>query len=131
MARGAVTLTGDKRFVRAIAHLKRPLLDAINRKGLKRAGTRTQARTRSAYLSGTPLRRITGQLHASIQIGSKRPHETIAIGTNLPQAGPLHFGSPNKNLRPRPFLFPAIEDEIPRFTDIWIEEIEKAVGSVQ
>ncbi len=131
MARQNVSLTGDKRFARALKKLRRPELDNINRKGLRRAGRLSKLRTQSTYLSGSPLRRITGELFGSIKLAARDPNTEIIIGTDLRQAGPLHFGWPKHNLRPRPFLFPAVLDEFPRFVDIWIDEIAKSLGSVK
>ena len=125
------SLRGDKRFVRAIAKLRDPELKKLNTRALKRAGERVRNRARRSYLSGSPLRKITGDLFASVIASSPRPADFMTIGSPLPQAMPLHFGWPAHNMRPRPWLFPALEDEIPTLADVWISEMDKAVGAAR
>ena len=132
MARGGgVTLRGDKRFRKAISKLGEPELSKLNRRALKRAGERVRDRARTGYLSGSPLRRITGELFSSVVATSPQPAEFIRIRSPLPQAMPLHFGWPKHNMKPRPWLFPALEDEFPKLGDIWIDEMDRVVGSVR
>lgn len=122
------TIRGDKRFIKAISNLRDPELKKLNTRALKRAGERVRDRARRGYLSGSPLRRITGELFNSVGLESSRPHEFIRIGSPLPQAMPLHFGWPAHNMRARPWLFPAMEDEFPKLSEIWVEEMDRAVG---
>ncbi len=131
MARGggSATVRGDKRFLKAIGKLRDPELKKLNTRALRRAGELVRKRARSGYLSGSPLRRLTGELYDSVVLTSSKPDEFIKIGSPLPQAMPLHFGWPKHNMRARPWLFPALEDEFPKFADIWIDEMARAVGS--
>ena len=128
---GSVSIRGDKRFLKAIANLRDPELKKLNTRALKRAGERVRDRARSGYLSGSPLRRITGELFSSVVVTTTRPDEFVKIGSPLPQAMPLHFGWPAHNMKPRPWLFPALEDEFPKLADIWIDEMDRAVGAVR
>ena len=121
------SLRGDKRFLRAIDKLSAPELDALNTRALRRVGVMVRNRARSGYLSGSPLRKITGDLFGSVVATSRHPAESISIGSPLTQAMPLHFGWPAHNMKARPWLFPALDDEFPRFGDIWIDEMQRSV----
>ena len=125
------SLRGDKRFLRAIAKLRDPELKALNTRALRRAGSRVVDRARSGYLSGSPLRRITWDLFDSVDAVQRHPGESVSIGSPLPQAMPLHFGWPAHNMKARPWLFPALDDEFPKLADIWIDEMERAVGATR
>ena len=124
------SLRGDKKFLRAVAKLANPELKALNKRALARAGRRIIRRAQTGYLSGSPLNRITWELFNSVIATSRHPAEFITIGSPLDQAMPLHFGWPAHNMKPRPWLFPAADDEFPRLSDIWIDEMSRAVGSV-
>ncbi len=128
---GVASIRGDKRFIKAIGKLRDPELKKLNTRALKRAGERVRDRARSGYLSGHPLRRITSELFNSVVVTTTRPHEFVKVGSPLPQALPLHFGWPAHNMKPRPWLFPALEDELPKLADIWVDEMDRAVGSTR
>ncbi len=128
---GSATIRGDKKFLKALSKLRDPELKRLNTRALKRAGIRVRDRARSGYLSGNPLRRITSELYDSVALTSPRPDEYIKIGSPLPQAMPLHFGWPAHNMRARPWLFPALDDELPKLGDIWIDEMSRSVGAVR
>ncbi len=125
------SLHGDKRFLRAIAKLRDPELKKLNTRALRRVGVRVRDRARSGYLSGSPLRNITGELFGSVKFLVPPSAAFVAIGSPLDQAMPLHFGWPAHNMKARPWLFPALEDEFPKLGDIWINEMERAVGGAR
>jgi len=126
-----VRVRGDKRLLKAIAKLRDPELKQVNTRALKRAGEAIRDRARNSYLSGDPLRRITGELYHSVTLTSERPDEFVKVGSPLPQAMPLHFGWPAHNMKARPWLFPALEDEFPRLPDIWVDEMDRSVRAVK
>ena len=130
-AGGGATIRGDKRFRKALSKLRDPELAKLNTRALRRAGERVRDRARRGYLSGSPLRRITGELSGSVVVTSPRPAEFIKIGSPLPQAMPLHFGWPAHNMKARPWLFPALDDELPKLGDIWIDEMDRSMGTVR
>ena len=123
-------LRGDKRFRKALSKLGEPELSRLNTRALRRAGARVRDRARTGYLSGSPLRNITGELFGSVVAKSTKPAEFIKIGSPLDQAMPLHFGWPAHNMKARPWLFPALEDEFTRLPNIWIDEMARSVGAV-
>lgn len=125
------TIRGDRKFIEAYSKLRGRELRDLNERALRTAGLRVRNRARLGYLSGSPLRRITGELFNSVDISSPVPWAFIRIGSPLPQAMPLHFGWPAHNMQARPWLFPAMEDEFPKFADIWIDEMDRAVGAVR
>lgn len=126
---GEASIRGDKKLLKVLSKLRDPELKKLNTRALRRAGARVRKRARSGYLSGSPLRHITGELYNSVVLTSPRPHEYIKIGSPLPQAMPLHFGWPAHNMKARPWLFPALDDELPNLGDIWIDEMSRSVRS--
>ncbi len=124
------SLTGDKRFREVLKRLDKPASNAIHTRALKKVGRAIQHRARTGYLSGNPLRKITGDLYNSVVATTKRPHDYISVGSPLEQAMPLHFGWPAHNLRPRPWLHPAAEEIIPGMATFWIVEMERELRGV-
>ena len=82
--------------------------------------------SRRNFLSGQVIGVRTGELLRSVEIDPRNLPKSIAIGSRLPQAGVLHFGWPAKNIRARPYLFPAVNRERSRLPPVLIGEIEKA-----
>ena len=106
-----VALKGGERYLNAISIFGPKRLGRVAARALRRMAETVQIKSRRGYLSGQALRRITGELFDSITFFTKKPSEWIRVGSPLPQAMPLHFGWPGHNLRPHPFLVPAIEDQ--------------------
>ena len=117
------TLRGGERYLAAISIFGRERAQAVATRALARMAKAVRFRTRSAYLAGQVLDRITGELFDSIEIFTTKPEEWIRIGTPLPQGMPLHFGWPAHNMPGRPWLFPAIDDVFPDFPTIFEEEL--------
>ncbi len=124
------TLRGDKRFREVLKRLGQPAINAVHTRALKSVGRAIQHRARTGYLSGNPLRKITGELFNSVVATTSRPHEFISVGSPLDQAMPLHFGWPAHNLRPHPWLFPAAEQVIPDMGNFWIVELDRELRGV-
>lgn len=123
-------LTGDgDALARVLAGLRMPAARGLYRRVLRRKAEASQERSRRHYLSGQALRVVTGRLRRSLEIDrakGRADHEALIVGSRHPGAGALHFGWPSKNLRARPFLFPAISELRERvFPEIWVEELER------
>lgn len=123
-----VSLKGDRKYRRAIRKLKRPERDPIDKRALRRMAIRLQTRTKGSYLSGQLLKRITGELFDSIVIDQSLLPRAIAVGSELVQAGVLHEGlRKGSRFKRRPFLERALDDVLPGFGRIWVEELERGI----
>jgi hypothetical protein len=123
-----VEFRGVRDLERALAKMRRPGIDPILRRGMRRAALRIQSRTRVAYLSGQLLDRITGELADSIEIEESGLPMQIAVGSHLVQSEVLHEGSQRRGMPSRPFLTRALDDVIGEFPDIFVEEMERAIA---
>lgn len=123
------TVTGDEKLARVLGRLKKPGSAPIFTRGLRRSGKLVKQTSQQRYLSGQVLKYRTGELHDSVGLTVVKPDEEIYVGSPLPQAAPLHFGWPAHNLRPHPFIVPPLDDSIPKFADIFLEEIDRQLGS--
>lgn len=132
----SATIRGGPSLEEALRRLRLPGARRIYARSLRRAGVRVRDRARRAYLSGSPLRRRSGRLYRSVTVDDRELAKRldgrgvlvrVVVGTPLPQGAPLHFGWPAKNIRARPWLFPAVEDERRGFPKIWVEEIDAAL----
>lgn len=73
---------------------------------------REEVPVRSGDLRGTirPAKTARG---AKIRSGNKR----------VPYAGPIHFGWPARNIRPNQFLYRAVDKNVDRAVDMYLEEV--------
>lgn len=131
MLRVAITLEGQDKAAAAFRSLGRAAQGRARAAALERAAARVADRTRRSYLSGQMLGVITGELRASIEIDAADLPSSISVGTRHPGAGALHFGRRHAG-GPSPFLAAALEDELPRFPDLFADairaEIEREAG---
>lgn len=75
-----------------------------------------QAREEVPVLSGAlrgSIRSVVTGRGAKIRAGSKR----------IPYAGPIHFGWRSHNIRPNQFLYRAVDKNVDRAVDLYLEEI--------
>ncbi len=122
-----VRLDGDERFRRAVGSLALPKAEPIYRRALTRNGERVRETTRREFLSGQLLRVRTGELRRSIDLNPFGLPRYIEIGSALPQAGPLHFGWPRRNMPARPFLERGLDRSLPHLPPPWAEEMDRSV----
>lgn len=113
--------------VEGLAQLGRTLrrLDADAAKQMRAAGmdaarvVATHAKTRA------PSR--TGRLRDSIRPGATQRGATVRAGSSrVPYAGPIHFGWRQRNIRPQPFLYDALDH---RRADV-IDVFERGIADV-
>jgi hypothetical protein len=123
-----VTLLGDEAYQRAVASLALPLAAPIYSAALEGNVKRTRVASRDDFLNGQALAVRTGELRASVRVSLRGLPRYAEVGTDHPGAGPLHFGWPAKNIRARPFLFPAIDAQLRRYPDDWHEAISRNIG---
>ena len=128
-----VKLQGDKAFRDAIGRLTLPGAKAAYRAALTEAAKFVIGKSKSDYLSGQMLRRRSGDLQKSLK--AHRPSfahggASVAIGSALPQAAPLHFGWPKHNLRASPYLQTPLERHTDDIARIFVEEFERETARV-
>ena len=122
----SVKLKNGKNLPLAYRALRLPFARRAYSRALTRMGKTVQGSSRRNFLSGQVIGVITGELIRSLEVDvSKLPRE-VSIGSRLPQAGVLHFGSRKKNITARPYLFPAVDKEKRHFPPILLGELERA-----
>lgn len=70
---------------------------------------------------------VSGLLEGSMRSSSSKTSGRVAVGRKaIPYAGPIHFGWPQRNISPQPFLYDALDR---RRKDV-LELFEDAVGRI-
>jgi len=126
-----VTFVRDfKRLNDALAQLALPEAHEFYREALLASAELIQRESQEQYLSGQVLRVLTGELRASIDVDPAGIPRYVDVGSELPQAGALHFGARGRGLRPRPYLFPAAEAvSTDRLEAVWFAAIDRVLGA--
>lgn len=119
---------GSERFRRAIGKLKLPEAEPIYRRALRRSVGLISRTTKEDYLSGQVLPVRTGELRRSVGVDLSRLPRQASVGSEHEGAAALHFGWPAKNIGPHPFLFPAVERDLTKLPNLWIEEMDREVS---
>lgn len=128
-----VTFVRDfKQLNDALARLALPEARELYEQALLASGELVRAESRENYLSGQVLGVITGELRSSIEVDPSGIPRYVDVGSALEQAGALHFGARGRGLRPRPYLFPAVEAvaDSGRLEDAWFRAIDRVLGRV-
>jgi hypothetical protein len=101
---GAVKVTGLRRLAR---ELKKAGVDLAD---LKKLGLAAAELVKQEAEPDVP-RGATGRLAASMRVGATARAGFVRIGSasKVPYAGPIHFGWRKRNIRPRPFLYDALD----------------------
>jgi phage gpG-like protein len=76
----------------------------------------------------------TGNLARSVRMSSTPTKATVLAGSNavVPYAGVIHFGWPDHNIEPQPFLYEALDArrrEVMEMFDLRIKAISERVGA--
>lgn len=73
----------------------------------------------------------TGRLAASIRASGTKTQAVVRVGgSQIPYAGPIHFGWAKHNIKPQPFLFDALDDRRPEVIaryELGIAKLEREV----
>ena len=128
----AVTFVRDfKQLNDALARLVLPEGREVYEQALLASAELIQRESQEHYLSGQVLRVLTGELRASIDVDPSGIPRYVDVGSELPQAGALHFGARGRGLRPRPYLFPAAEAVAAsgRLEDVWFAAMDRVIGA--
>lgn len=97
---------------------------------LKAAFTRAGALVVAEAVARVP--RLDGDLAATIRQSKTKNRARIMVGSKrVPYPGPVHFGWPDRNIEPQPFLWEAMEakqDDVIRTIDIELDRLISSVG---
>lgn len=121
----AVRIDGLDRFVRQLNKLDPAITDEL------KVGNREQAEAVADVARAKSPRR-DGDLVGSIRAGSTKRSGVVRAGrARVPYAGPVHFGWPAHRIRPRPFLWDALDDRRSAIEADYLERITKLAESVK
>lgn len=109
------------RALRAIPKEYRAQQKAIHRK-VAEPVART-ARPNAPYVTG----RLAGSIRAR---GNQREGYVAVGGARVPYAPPIHWGWPDRNIRPQQFLTEALGTEEETVVDIYFEETDRLIDRV-
>jgi phage gpG-like protein len=132
----SVSLSGEKKLERLLRRVD-PKRDGVRwqRAALVRSGLKVQSVAAEKKIErggpGPPLpdrlTSRTGTLRRSIRVDRGELPTAIEIGTDLVYGAVHELGS--RTHPKRPFLAPALQAVSKDFSRIWVEEIEKVLGS--
>lgn len=73
--------------------------------------------------------RRTGRLAKSIKAQATQSSASVKAGSGkrVPYAGVIHFGWLRRHIRPRPFLYEALDHRLPEVYQAYDKQIDKAI----
>ena len=84
------------------------------------------ARTAKKY-----VRSRTGRLSDTIRAGGSAKGGVVRAGSSkVLYAGPIHFGWFKRGIKPRPFIFMAVDDEAAQVEEIYHRRLDELLGMV-
>lgn len=76
----------------------------------------------------------SGTLRGTIVATSDRSHGFVFAGTpGVPYAGPIHFGWPDHNIKPQPFLYDALDANFENVSELYgkhVDDLVRLVGKL-
>ena len=122
--------------------MARPVVEVLGarqlRATLRRAGQdmsdlkRVHAEVGRIVVAAASAPSRTGTLAASIRSGAAATSATVrAGGARVPYAGPIHWGWPARGITAQPFLSDAAQRTEPRWTEVYLTEVNRIIDRVQ
>lgn len=69
---------------------------------------------------------LTGALRGTIRPAATRRGAKVRTGSaRVPYAGPIHFGWRKRNIKPNQFLYRAVDKNVDKAVDMYLEELYK------
>lgn len=97
-------------------------LDEAAKKDFKEAGLKVGKIVVEQAREEVPV--VSGALRATIRPAATRRGAKIRAGSaRVPYAGPIHFGWKSRNIRPNQFLYRAVDKNVDRVVEIYLDEI--------
>lgn len=122
-AKPAIQVRGAKELRRALKGMDADLKD------LSAANKAAAAVVARDAIGRAP--RLTGKLAGSIKARSTRTRGFVtAGGPMIPYAGPIHFGWPQHNIAPQPFLYDALDARRSEVIDVYEKRIDSIIREV-
>ena len=74
----------------------------------------------------------TGRLAASVRTGATRRAGVVRAGRKaVPYAGPVNYGWPNRNIKPRLFANSGVADSEPAWQQVYKDFIDKTLNEIK
>lgn len=106
------------------------------RSAMKRMGADLKDLTRvnkaaAEVVADTARRRVpvlTGRLRKTLRAGATQRTGTVSAGSRLvPYAGPIHFGWPERNIEPQPFIYDALDERKGAVVELYEKRVEELI----
>lgn len=128
MPRGADTalkVTGGRELR---ATLKKAGLDLQD---LKDAHQQVADMVRDIAAANAPVR--SGRLRNSVRASGTKTSAIVRAGTarTVPYGPAVHWGWPNRNIAPNPFLWDAIQSSREQWTGMYLRELERIIAKIE
>ena len=119
--RAAIEVEGARQLRKALAQVGD---DAVN--DLKVVNMEGVEVVLEEALARVPVR--SGLLKETIRGSATKTRGTIRAGfKKVPYAGPIHFGWPDRNIAPQPFLYDAIDHRRDEVIAVYKDNIDKLI----
>jgi len=107
------------------------------RRNLARLGDNAKADLKATHLEAAQLversarpyvPRLTGTLANSLRSAGTLSGGRVKVGfQRIPYAGPIHFGRPQRGLRPRPFIYEALGRETRDIVSLYDDRVDELI----
>lgn len=119
---------GGRLEIKGLKEVNRALksLSAATKNDLKQTHREAGHIVAIAAIRYTPVR--TGRLAASIRSNPTQRMGRVAIGNpSTPYAGPIHFGWPNRRIKPQPFVYEALDERRDQVLRVYEQRIDQLI----
>lgn len=124
MATPAIRVEGLNKLTRDLKRLEGDLSDSV-----KKLNAELAEDVADTARQKVPRRR--GTLASSIRSSGQARTGVVRAGSAaVPYANPIHFGWAKHNIRPRPFLYDALDARANDVVRRWTVELDRIVGKV-
>jgi len=118
---GAAQIEGLREVQKALRDMGGDLLNEMKSTHLKAAEIVVEGAKRIA-----PVR--TGRMAASIRAAAVRTGGRVRVGNaSVPYAGPIHFGWPERRIKPQPFVYDALDPRRAEVANIYADRLNYLV----
>jgi hypothetical protein len=124
VAKPSIRVEGLNKLTRDLKRLEGDVADSV-----KRLNGELAADVADTARQKVPVR--SGRLRGSIRSSGQAKTGVVRAGNlGLPYAPVIHFGWAKHNIRPRPFLYDALDARSDEVARRWADELEKLVRKV-
>lgn len=122
----AVRITGHEEVRKAIRQIGNEMDRNAAKGALKKMNLEAAELVKTVADGLVPVQ--TGKLAATVRAAGSQKSARVRAGyQRVPYAGPIHFGWPDRGIRPQPFLYEALDQRRSKVIDLYDDRLAKLI----